>query len=229
MYKKSRFITVDDNKTNYFMYKLPVTWWSRPYEYEWCKNFIDKNDIVLDAASGIIHPLIFYLADNCKEVFACDLNKDITTDISKLQLPKDIIASKYTKIRNTCCSITKTPYRDNMFDKIFCISTLEHIEGYLIKIIRHLRLNRYFTGILKRSKYKSILKALLEFQRLLKPKGLLILTFDYPDIDLIYLLNILKKTKLSLVGDITKEIPSNALKNNDLTLLCFRMALYKNF
>ncbi|MDR2251923.1 MAG: class I SAM-dependent methyltransferase [Endomicrobium sp.] len=200
MYKKSRFITVDDNKTNSFMYKLPVTWWSRPYEYEWCKNFIDKNDIVLDAASGIIHPLRFYLADNCKEVFACDLNKDITTDISKLQLPKDIIASKYTKIRNTCCSITKTPYRDNMFDKIFCISTLEHIEGYLIKIIRYLRLNRYFTGIVKRSKYKLILKALLEFQRILKPKGLLILTFDYPDIDLIYLLNILKKTKLSLVG-----------------------------
>jgi hypothetical protein len=106
------------------MYKLPVARWSRSYEYEWRKNFVDKNDIVLDAASGITHPLRFYLADNCKEVFACDLNKDITTDIQKLQLPKDIIASKYTKIKNTCCSITKTPYRDNMFDKIFCISVL---------------------------------------------------------------------------------------------------------
>ena len=212
------------------MYKLPVTWWSRPYEYEWCKNFINKNDIVLDAASGITHPLRFYLADNCREVFACDLNKDITTDISKLQLPKDILVSKYTKIRTTCCSITKTPYRDNMFDTIFCISTLEHMEEYLIKIIRHLRLNRYFREIIKRNKYKLILKALLEFQRILKPKGLLILTFDYPDIDLIYLLNILKKTKLSLLGDIKSLYPpTNALKNNKLNLYCFRMAVYKKY
>jgi hypothetical protein len=34
IYTKSRFITVDDKKADFFVYKLPATWWSRPYEYE---------------------------------------------------------------------------------------------------------------------------------------------------------------------------------------------------
>ncbi|MBP1965707.1 hypothetical protein [Paenibacillus aceris] len=46
----SRFFKQSDPKEQDFVYPLPETWWSRPYEYAWCASFIESSDIILDAA-----------------------------------------------------------------------------------------------------------------------------------------------------------------------------------
>ncbi|MED1914072.1 hypothetical protein P4V64_02030 [Bacillus thuringiensis] len=57
----SRFIVNTDEKDDHFIFTLPVTWNSRPYEYAWAKQFANPNDVVLDSASGI-KSLILYFA-----------------------------------------------------------------------------------------------------------------------------------------------------------------------
>jgi SAM-dependent methyltransferase len=56
----------------------------------------------------------------------------------------------------TRCSIDNTPYKDKEFDVVFCISVIEHLDEQTIK------------------------RALAEFKRILKPKGKIVLTIDYP-------------------------------------------------
>ena len=64
----TRFIRQSDPQTSKLIFKLPSTWWSRPYEYAWADKFVEPGDTVLDAACGIAHPFKFYLADKC---FGC--------------------------------------------------------------------------------------------------------------------------------------------------------------
>jgi hypothetical protein len=85
----SRFFRIDDDKTGFFVYNLPQTWWSRKYEYKWVEKFARPGDIVLDAASGVFHPLKFFLADRCKKVYACDIDEDIKYCFSS-QIPEEI-------------------------------------------------------------------------------------------------------------------------------------------
>jgi 2-polyprenyl-3-methyl-5-hydroxy-6-metoxy-1,4-benzoquinol methylase len=133
----SRFFRVDDPKTEHFVYDLPEGWWSRFYEYEWCKNFVEAGDAVLDAASGVFHPLKYYLAEHCKEVYACDIDKNIALRFEQMQdIPAEfkdkinILSPLQDKINNCCCSLASLPYKNNMFDKIFCISVFEHLPDF---------------------------------------------------------------------------------------------------
>lgn len=81
----SRFFVNSDARREKLIYDLPESWWSRPYEYEWCTNFISPHDVVLDAACGISHPLKFYLAGFSDEVYACDLDARILSREAILQ------------------------------------------------------------------------------------------------------------------------------------------------
>ena len=133
----SRFFTYDDSHTDFFVYQLPKGWWSRFYEYEWCKNFIEANDVILDAASGIFHPFKYYCADKCKEIYAFDIIPDVTKDLRDIEsCPEEfkgkleVLCELQGKIHNCCCSLNELPYNDNMFDKVFCISVLEHLYGF---------------------------------------------------------------------------------------------------
>lgn len=217
MIDKSRFFTVDDNNTRHFMFDLPDIWWSKKYEYEWVKNFVDKDDVVLDAANGVLHPLRYFLAANCKEVYSCDIDMDI--EKNNLDDVSDVILNNYSitrkqlaeinkpcyfeKIKNQSCSITKLPYEDKKFDKIYSISVLEHLR------------------------YKDMFDAFSEFKRVLKDDGQIILTFDYPDISLEYLQQILNMLHLEFASEVDFSLPSNAIYSDCYNIYCFRAVVRK--
>ncbi|MGG0383593.1 class I SAM-dependent methyltransferase [Priestia filamentosa] len=210
----SRFILETDPYSNNFVFNLPNTWETRPYEYEWAKNFAETEDIVLDAACGLSHPLKFYLADKCKEVYACDIDGRI---LSKSSILKDIedtygtviddsfLKHSFNPIHFSQSSLTNLPYQNKSFDKIFCISVLEHLSK------------------------EDMEQTFKEFRRTLKDQGLLIVTFDYPAINLGELKILLDKVKLKFHGDYSFAKPSNVLVSTIWgELNCFRAVLIKD-
>lgn len=210
----SRFFMDSDEQTDAVVFKLPFDWWSRFYEYHWAGQFVDEDDVVLDAACGVCHPFKFYLSDCCKIVHACDLDPRI---LDQEAILKDIAAffgdevaanmdrSYFQKVHLLQADLTALPYEDSQFDKIFCISVLEHMDK------------------------KSIFKAFAEFYRVLKEDGLLILTFDYPDIQFTTLNDAISQANMEFYGDVTFKLPSNALYSrfHPPTLYCFRAVLKK--
>jgi 2-polyprenyl-3-methyl-5-hydroxy-6-metoxy-1,4-benzoquinol methylase len=228
----SRFFVNEDQKINNFIFNNIVVsehWISRPYEYAWCSQFAEKNDTVLDAASGICHPFKFYLAMNCREIYACDIDdrivsidlikKEITQVFGEESLKK--LPEKYlVKIHYRKCSLTELPYEDNMFDKIYCISVLEHLNDTCNKLPII-----YNMPILNKVFQKNIFLSLIEFERTLKDNGLVILTFDYPRINFTYLLKILPDIGLKFADEVHFDIPQNALTYRKLYF--FRAVLIK--
>lgn len=208
----SRFILQQDEKTDVCLLKLPSNWCSRCYEYKWAMNFIDENDICLDAACGIPHPFKFYLASVCNNVFACDistsiLNKEhILNSVENFFDNDDYIkASKYIdKINFSVADLTNLPYENNTFTKIFCIASL--------KCLNQAQLNL----------------CLNEFYRTLKKNGYLILTLDVPPINLSKLVCLISNIGFEFVGnlDLTKTNTTLCLPlpccNN-----CFRLIITK--
>lgn len=125
--------------------------WSRQYEYTWClrKSDIKKDDFILDAGGGY-SILKYALAKRCKKVIAIDTNEE--------HLSKTNISAKRLGFHNIECKVC--PIQDykseEKFDKIFCISVLEHIKEKNTRI--------------------ECIKNMLD---LLKPNGQLFLSFDF--------------------------------------------------
>ena len=124
----------------------------------------------------------------------------------------------------------KLPFRKDSFDKIFCISTLEHLYDLSMLI------NKYFPDIFISKKIRrifsifklnSIEEVLKEFKRTVKKNGVIILTFDYPSINLKWFDYILKENNLEYKGQVDYSVYKNALYNKDLNLYCFRCILKK--
>ncbi len=211
----SRFFVHDDEQTDSTLLKLPHDWWSRFYEYEWAKKFANKDDVVLDAACGVCHPFKFYLTDLCKEVYACDLDprvldkeaiiQDITAFLG-LEVAANMDLTYLEKPHLSLANLTNLPYSNKQFDKVFCISVLEHMDK------------------------DSMFQAFQEFQRVLKDDGLVILTFDYPDIQFPNLEEAISQADLQFYGDVSFELPTDALYSrfHPPTLYCFRAVLKKN-
>jgi len=233
---ESRFFKTDDPHTDFFVYELNKTWWSRFYEYEWCKNFIHPNDIILDAASGVFHPFKYYCVGKCKEIYACDIDPLIDQDLRTIEnCPEEfadkiqVLSELQSKIENQFCSINSMPYKDNFFDKVFCISVLEHLPDFWHSISRKkskLCYNEIKMTILSIGK-KMISESIKEFRRVLKPGGQLIMTFDYPRVNLNYLEKILISNNFNFLGKLDKNMPDNALFADNHKLYCFRMVVEK--
>lgn len=210
----SRFFNVEDKQLDTVVFTLPSHWWSRFYEYAWAAEFCKKTDVVLDAACGIPHPLKFYLADNCKEVHAVDSDEriiDIEAISKEIQTVFGVDNAKLDNIDYHHASLTELPYEKGMFDKIFCISAIEHLPNE-----------------------DEILKALKEFNKVLKDDGMLLLTLDYstsdqyPDsTDMDAFEKLAVKAGFKLAGEKDSAIPENAV-NWDGILYCYRVALVKN-
>lgn len=208
----SRFFVCSDAKTDKLVLILPPTWWSRFYEYEWARQFCEPDDVALDAGCGICHPFKFYLADACREVHACDIDErilrpeaileDIARDFGAAAA-KDFPSKYFDRVHYARTSLTSLPYTDGKFDKIYCISVLEHLPPH------------------------DIYLALRECARTLKDNGLFVLTFDYPTIDLAFFSNLLPHAALTFAGDVSFELPANAIYSDLYRLYCFRAVLRK--
>jgi len=231
----SRFITRNDLKTEMFVFNLPSHWWSRPYEYAWAATFAEKGDVALDAACGICHPFKFYLAEHCNEVHACDIDErilwpaEILKDVAR-EFGKDaadqLSIEFVNRVHYARCSTTSLPYEIEKFDKIYCISVLEHLTCSA-KRSRH-PLRTILATILGRVYSDDILLSLSEFQRVLKKNGLIILTFDYPRIDLEYFEKIVSKLGLAFAGGVSYELPPCALYSREQKLYCYRAMLRRS-
>ncbi|MEK0317283.1 class I SAM-dependent methyltransferase [Cohnella sp. 56] len=165
----SRFIRRTDDLVHHFIYELPEAWWSRRYEYAWASRFIAPEDTILDAACGICHPFKFFAASHASAAYACDRDHrilsreailaDIAQSVSR-QAESQFDHALFDRIHLSQCDMTSLPYGDRFFDKVFCISVLEHVDEQTLR------------------------GALSEFRRVLKDDGLLVLTVDYPNVDM---------------------------------------------
>lgn len=212
---QARFFTTADEKQHFFdlTWLLPDAWWSRCYEYVWASHFIKESDTVLDAACGIEHPFKYFLAKNCRTVYACDIDQRllqkeyvITQTASSFLLDEKAIRDViklYDKINVGCFDLTKLPYKSRLFDKIFCLSVLEHLDIMALE------------------------KTIKEFSRVLKDDGLIVLTFDFPVINLESFQPLVNRCGLQIKGSANFIKPSNALYSPSYNLYCFRMVLEK--
>jgi SAM-dependent methyltransferase len=189
----SRFIRSSDAHCDVFVVPLHRAWWSRPYEYEWAAHFAEPQHVVLDAACGISHPFKFYLGGFCAEAHAIDSDPRIlsTTTIQEevsADLGVHIDLTPIVSVRRQCGLITSLPYAVGQFDRIFCISVLEHLE---------------------REELRTTLR---EFERVLMPDGLIVLTFDVPTVSVAYFIEVVRSVpSLTFESELDTCIPDDLL------------------
>ena len=191
----SRYILKSDEHKNTFITKLPETWWSRPYEYAWAANFMGKDLTVLDAACGIEHPFKYYLAENCQFVDATDHHPKI----------KDV-AHNYSNLTLYHTDLTDTPSQEGTYDRVFCISVLEHLNPI------------------------ERIDTLMEFYRVLKPSGLAVITCDIPLVTPVKLITHALQIGFSLPGPAYPQAPdpSYTIYSEEYGLYCYRLLLQKS-
>lgn len=225
----SRFFKSSDFNDRQFVFEMPQQWWSRKYEYHWASQFCEPDAVALDAACGIEHPLKFYLNDHCQKCYACDLDPRLliadeirataTTGFG-LSDPAEFPNRYVEDVRYDLASLSALPYETAMFDRIFCVSVLEHLKD---------RLNRWPVlsklGPLTNLMRRDIRDSLAEFKRVLKPGGLIVLTFDFPRINLDYLQTVVRELGLRFAGDTDFSLPQDAIHYQDKGLNCFRALL----
>jgi len=216
---------------HHFVFDIPQPWWSRPYEYAWASSFARPEDIALDAASGIEHPFKFFLLDQCRESYACDIDPRILDHQAILDAVSNAFGHEAEKsfadrylydVNYSHASLTELPYEDGYFDRIYCISVLEHLKD---------KFNKWpwlvpFRNMLP-SVPHTIEQAMTEFKRTLKDDGLIVLTFDYPRINLGYFQRIVQDLGLEFAGSTDFNRPSNALYSEKNRLYCFRAVVRK--
>lgn len=191
----SRFITHKD-PTVFRVADMPLPnhWWSRPYEYAWAALFVKANQTVLDAACGISHPFKWLLGQICLKTWATDIDhrigksdlilKETLDDLGK-EAHAALLKNKslLNLVNLSHSSICNFPKEMPQFDRIFCISSLEHM------------------------KKEDQKKAILEFADHLKPDGLVVLTVDYPVITPESLIEMAQDVGLVPAGPVEKGQP----------------------
>ncbi|NGX34273.1 MAG: 2-O-methyltransferase NoeI [Candidatus Anoxychlamydiales bacterium] len=199
----SRFFLITDEQTKSMEgIPFPKYWWSRPFEYKWASKFTGQEYTVLDAGCGITHPFKWYLGNTCSKAWACDIDPQILDYETIMKQTKsdfgqdayDIMYEnihQWMKVNLVCSSICSLPNYMPMFDRIFCISMLEHLSNDEMK------------------------QTLKEFAKKLSSKGLLVITVDYPTIHPKKLLEIAASEGLIPAGNIELgSPPKNAVNGN---------------
>lgn len=97
--------------------------WSRQFEYPWAimNSNLSKDDVCLEAGGGYA-PFKYGLAKRCQRVISIDINKE-----SQKMAFQSTMRMGINNIYYFNESIQDFKYEDK-FDKIYCLSVLEHIE-----------------------------------------------------------------------------------------------------
>ena len=138
----------------------------RRAEYPWAISNADLNRPmkILDVGSGIsLFPV--YLASKGHEVFSIDNDNILMERLGPKIAPWTGVSVNYR-----LGDVTKLEFNENTFDRIFCISVLEHLEEE--------KINSKYVNYRKQN---LDVKAISEMLRILKPNGKLILTFDWSE------------------------------------------------
>lgn len=177
----------------------------RRAEYPWAISIAGHERFfkILDIGSGV-SLLPIYLASKGHDVTSIDNDAILMNKISPLLAKWNKVEVKYG-----LGDVTKLRFEDNTFDRVFCISVLEHLEEEKIggKYVNY-------------HKQNLDVIAIADMLRVLRPGGLLILTFDWsenPDDPRSYRLHdiysrVLKPYKGLLVEDKLPEIDWEELK-----------------
>lgn len=188
----NRFFVFEDEQIRQMDdFTIPNEWWSRPFEYAFATKFLNENDVICDAGCGIEHPFKFYASSRVKEVTAIDID-------SRLLEFKSVEGLKFANVDLKDIGKRYKGY----FDKLFCISVLEH-------------------------DIPNLEENLKSFEMAIKGSGLIILTMDYPLIKPETVLNMLDNINLQVVGEIDYREPERMLRGYYSNLSCFSMILEK--
>jgi ubiquinone/menaquinone biosynthesis C-methylase UbiE len=135
--------------------------WSRQYEYPYAimnslpPEHPSGNFRILDCGAGI-GPLQFYFAMKGYNTYTLDLDLPALERVARFKSEK-----KLESLHPTFGNVLKLPFPDSYFDRVTNISVLEHVI-YLVKQDTNVILKGFVNEML----------------RVLKPKGLVVLTFD---------------------------------------------------
>ena len=198
-------------KSNYLQKLINYNHWSRAWEYPWAiiAAEMQKHSFkVLDVGGGG-SPFAIYLAQNGHETYVIDpsLNQGLSSLVNKdksiYRNMRSIIfhlllkvfgirriwglpaKDRINAIHYYPYSATDIKFSDNYFDRVFCLSVMEHIPVEIWE------------------------QCLREFERVLKPGGRIIITLDMGTRvanERIYL-KLLKACKLQLIGNPDYDVP----------------------
>jgi len=138
---------------NYLTY--PQMYATRLWEYPWAvlNSKIKRGMKCADLGCGE-SAFTIYLKNECKcKTIGFDKDIYLETNKDNFGVSENII--KKTGIKIVQCSIDNIPWEDNYFDRVFCISVIEHIKDFNTRA-----------------------KVMREISRILKPKGLAVITVD---------------------------------------------------
>jgi len=169
-------------------------WWSRIYEYRFVADRVGKTDILLDGCAGIGHPFKVFMVEKCRKVYAFDvspLTKETIEQDRKNWFPneKPYDERLVEQIDLRQLNAVNINYEDSFFDKACCISVLEHVDTYTKE------------------------EAMKEFYRCLKKGGKLLITVDYPDVNIEEIYQIADMCGFSYKRGKDSEPPSGAIKS----------------
>lgn len=224
-----RFFREDDEAARDFVFELPEHWWSRPFEYAWVSRFVEPEHVALDAACGISHPFKFYLSAKCREAHAFDSDPRIASLEAVIQEVRDDVSPEAARrldprtlerLHRRVAGLGEPTYPSDTFDRIFCISVLEELPDFTNRLAR--AFPRAMSRIVHLLPGGLILDSLSEFQRQLKPDGLIVLTFDYPTISLDYLFQAAARAGLVPAGEVSRSVPDRAIHHEEWELWCYR-------
>ena len=152
--------------TNDMLLRSNRLWSIRYWEYPWTitNSHLTKRMKILDVGSGwSLFPM--YLARHGHQVNAIDVNEDQMTRTSPF-----LARIQKVKISYHVQNVLDMDYQDNTFDRVFCISVLEHVEE---EEVNGKRVNYHIHDL--------DVKAISEMLRVLKPGGLLLITIDWSE------------------------------------------------
>lgn len=173
-------------------------------EYEWASTFLSCDDLALDTTTFVGHSFKDYLLNDHKK----NCNSELIDRIQTVEDVKDVIVAHnrgpdaedslpshyFTNSNFNKNSLRDLPYSGQQFDKIYCLSVLQHFDDSFNKWPMLRTFHQLLPGLTK-----QIGQVVAELTRILKPGGLILFTFDDSLINLKYFYWLLSTLHLKIL------------------------------